>query len=76
MNIIDTQLDTIKSTELDKEIMMSLKASSVALKKAGIGVKATEVENVMVELDDHMKEMQVFVIFLHLKERGIVFCIF
>lgn len=58
MNIIDTQLDAIKSSELDKEIMISLKASSMALKKAGIGVNATEVENVMSELDDHLREMQ------------------
>lgn len=58
MNIIDTQLEAIKSSELDKEIMISLKASSIALKKAGIGVNANEVETVMTELDDHLKEMQ------------------
>lgn len=58
MNIIDTQLDAIKSSELDKEIMMSLRASTIALKKAGIGVNVNEVENVMNELDDQMKEMQ------------------
>jgi len=58
MNIIDTQLDAIKTSELDKEIMISLRASSLALKKAGIGVNASEVENVMTELDDHMREMQ------------------
>lgn len=63
MNIIDTQLDAIKSSELDKEIMISLKASSIALKKAGIGVNANEVENVMNELDDHMQQMQVHIYF-------------
>ena len=68
MNIIDTQLDAIKSSELDKEIMMSLKASSIALKKAGIGVNANEVENVMMEMDDHMREMQVlFFLFIYYK---------
>lgn len=58
MNIIDLQLDAIRSSELDKEIMLSLKASTVAMKKAGISVNATEVENVMSELDDHVREMQ------------------
>jgi len=58
MNIIDVQLDAIRSSELDKEIMLSLKASTVAMKKAGISVNATEVENVMSELDDHVREMQ------------------
>jgi hypothetical protein len=58
LNIIDTQLDAIKTSELDKEIMISLRASSMALKKAGIGVNAAEVENVMTELDDQMREMQ------------------
>jgi predicted small metal-binding protein len=58
LNIIETQLDAIKSSELDKEIMLSLKASTVAMKKAGISVNANEVENVMSELDDHVREMQ------------------
>lgn len=58
LNIIDTQLDAIKTSELDKEIMISLRASSLALKKAGIGVNAAEVENVMTELDDQMRDMQ------------------
>lgn len=66
MNIIDTQIDAIKSSELDKEIMISLKASSTALKKAGIGVNANEVENVMNELDDHMQQMQVHIILFFL----------
>lgn len=60
MSIVNTQIDTIKSNELDKEIMLSLKASSMALKKAGIGINATEVENVIAELNDHIQEAQVF----------------
>lgn len=64
MAIVDQQLDTIKANELDKEIMLSLKASSMALKKAGIGINAAEVENVIAELDDHMREAQVSVYYL------------
>lgn len=58
LNTIETQLDAIKTCELEKEIMKSLKASSSALKKAGIGVNVNEVESVMSELDDHIKEIQ------------------
>ena len=58
LTTIETQLDAIKTCELEKEIMKSLKASSTALKKAGIGVNMNDVENVMSELDDHIKEIQ------------------
>lgn len=63
LNMVDAQLDAIKSSELDKEIMLSLRASSHALKKAGIGVNVQEVENVMSELDNHMQEIQVMLVF-------------
>lgn len=58
MHVIETHLDNIRSSELDKEIMMSLKTSSEALKKAGVGFNISEVENVMTELDDHMQDMK------------------
>lgn len=58
INIINVNLDTIKNSELDKEIMQSLKASSMALKKAGIGVNVAEMENIMNVLDEQMRDMQ------------------
>ena len=55
---MDTQLDAIKTSELDKEIMMTLKASTAAMKKAGITLGVQEVESVMTELDEQMREVQ------------------
>lgn len=58
LNLVDTQLDAIKTSELDKEITMTLKASTVAMRKAGITVGVQEVENVMTELEGQMREVQ------------------
>ena len=56
LELVDTQLDAIKSSELDKEIMLTLKASTNAMRKAGINLGIQEVENVMSELDEQMRE--------------------
>lgn len=58
LDLVDTQLDAIKTSELDKEIMLTLKASTSAMKKAGITLGVQEVENVMSELDEQMREVQ------------------
>ena len=58
MHLVDSQLDAIKTSELDKEIMLSLKASTTAMKKAGVGVGAQDAEQVIGELDEHIREMQ------------------
>ena len=58
LNLVDSQLDAIKTSELDKEIMVTLKASTTAMKKAGIGVAIKEAESMMGELDEHMREVQ------------------
>lgn len=58
LELVDTQLDAIKSSELDKEIMLTLKASTNAMRKAGINLGIQEVENVMSELDEQMREAQ------------------
>ena len=58
LDLVDTQLDAIKTSELDKEIMLTLKASTNAMKKAGITLGVQEVENVMSELDEQMREVQ------------------
>jgi hypothetical protein len=58
LELVDTQLDAIKSSELDKEIMLTLKASTNAMRKAGINLGIQEVETVMSELDEQMREAQ------------------
>jgi hypothetical protein len=58
LDLVDTQLDAIKTSELDKEIMLTLKASTAAMRKAGINLGVQEVENVMSELDEQMREVQ------------------
>ena len=58
MLLIDSQIDAIKMSELDKEIMITLKQSTSAMKKAGIGVAIQEAEQMMGELGDHIHEMQ------------------
>ena len=54
--LLDKQLDALKSSELDKELMNSLKLSSQAMRKAGMGQGLEEAENVMYELDDQIRE--------------------
>ena len=58
LGLVDSQLDAIKMSELDKEIMLTLRQSTSAMKKAGIGVAIQEAEKMMGELDDHMREIQ------------------
>jgi hypothetical protein len=58
LELVDTQLDAIKTSELDKEIMLTLKASTSAMRKAGITLGVQEVESVMLEIDDQMREVQ------------------
>jgi hypothetical protein len=58
LDLVDNQLDAIKTSELDKEIMLTLKASTAAMRKAGINLGVEEVETVMSELDEQMREVQ------------------
>jgi hypothetical protein len=58
IDLVDSQLDAIRTSELDKEIMLTLKASTNAMRKAGIGVAVQDIENVMTELDEHIREAQ------------------
>lgn len=58
IDLVDSQIDAIKTSELDKEIMLTLKASSSAMRKAGINLGVQEVENVMSEIDEQMREVQ------------------
>ena len=54
--LLDKQLDALRSSELDKELMNSIRASSQAMRNAGIGLDAGEAEKAMNELDDQMRE--------------------
>ena len=54
--LVDAQMDALQSTELDRELLQTLVASSAALKKAGVGTGVREAEAVMSELDDQKRE--------------------
>jgi hypothetical protein len=58
LELVDSQVDAIKTSELDKEIMLTLKASTAAMRKAGISLGVQEVESVMSELDEQIREVQ------------------
>lgn len=58
LDLVDTQIDAIKTSELDKEIMLTLKASTSAMRKAGINLGVQEVETVISELDEQIREVQ------------------
>lgn len=58
LDLVDAQLDAIKTSEMDKEIMLTLKASTSAMKKAGITLGIQEAENVMSEMDEQMRDVQ------------------
>jgi hypothetical protein len=54
--LLDKQLDALRASELDKQLMDSLKRSSQAMRRAGIGQGLEEAESVMNDLDDQMRE--------------------
>jgi hypothetical protein len=56
MALLDKQLDALRSSTIDKELMNSLRASSQAMKRAGIGMDAEEAEKVMNDLEDQIHE--------------------
>lgn len=56
LTLVDAQLDALRTTELDKELMQTLMASSAALKKAGVGKGVKEAEAIMSELDEQLRE--------------------
>ena len=56
--LVDSQLEAIRSSELDREIMLTLRASTTAMKKAGIGVALQDAEQVMGEIDNTIRDTQ------------------
>ena len=58
LNRVTRQIDAIQTSELDKEVMLSLKASSDALKRAGVMMPVNEVETIVTELDEQIRDIQ------------------
>jgi hypothetical protein len=56
LGLVAGQIEALQSTELDKELMQTLLASSAALKRAGVGKGVREAEEVMQQLDEQMRE--------------------
>ena len=56
LSLVDAQLDALRTTELDREVMQTLLASSAALKKAGVGKGVKEAEAIMSDLDEQMRD--------------------
>ena len=56
LTLVDAQLDALRSTELDKELMQTLMASSAALKRAGVGKGVKEAEDIMSDLETQLRE--------------------
>lgn len=54
MAVVEKQLDVVQNSELQREIMESLRTSTAAMRKAGLAVD--DVENVMSDLDSGMRE--------------------
>lgn len=54
--LVDAQMDALRTTELDKELMQTLLASNAALKKAGVGKGVKEAGELMSELDEQLRE--------------------
>jgi hypothetical protein len=58
LTFLNNNIEAMKNSELDKEILQTLKSSSIALKNAGIGKQMHEIENLITGLDEHMRDIQ------------------
>lgn len=56
LTLVAGQIDELQNTELDRELMQTLLASSAALKRAGVGRGVQEAEDVMSQLEEQMRE--------------------
>ena len=56
LSLVDAQIEAIRMSELDREIMESLRASTSAMKKAGIGAAIKDAEQLLGEMDDQLKD--------------------
>jgi hypothetical protein len=57
LDLVDAQIDAIRTSELDKQIMITLRSSTAAMKKAGITLGVAEAENVLSEMDEQIREV-------------------
>jgi len=55
--LLTSQIEAIKMSELDKVMVATIKQSTAAMKRAGINGTIQEAENVMNELEDHIREI-------------------
>ena len=60
IQLLNQQLDVLNSNDVDKQIMLSLKQSSQAMRAAGIQEVAGEADGLMVDLSDQLKEASTF----------------
>ena len=56
MSLVDAQIEAIRMSELDREIMESLRASASAMKKAGIGAAVKDAERLLGEMDEQIRD--------------------
>ena len=58
LSLVDAQIEAIRMSELDREIMESLRASTTAMKKAGIGAAIEDAERLLGDMDEQLKDTQ------------------
>ena len=60
IQLINQQLDVLQSNGVDKQIMLSLRQSSQAMRAAGIESAAGEADRVMVDLEEQLRDASAF----------------
>ena len=55
LSLVDAQIEAIRMSELDRE---SLRASTTAMKKAGIGAAIEDAERLLGDMDEQLKDTQ------------------
>ena len=58
LSLVDAQIEAIRMSELDREIVESLRASTTAMKKAGIGAGIEDAERLLGDMDEQLKDTQ------------------
>ena len=58
LSLVDAQIEAIRMSELDREIVESLRASTTAMKKAGIGAAIEDAERLLGDMDEQLKDTQ------------------
>ena len=58
LNLVTSQLEAIKASEIDREVIQALKNSSNIIKKAGIGVDIADADQIMDDLDKQLRDIK------------------